>query len=229
GQEVLPVPVHCGPNGKIRSRPGISVMRERLPDSDVVTIRGIRCTSPLRTAVDGARTAASVRDAVIHLDMMLTAGVIRLRELDEVVAAHAGRPGIQQVRQALSLAVEGSRSPPETRMRLVWILDARLPMPLINPRVYGLGGRLLGIPDALDPAAATFLEYDGDDHRDLANHTADNIREELLEEHGLVGVRVTRLDLSGPRHTLVDRMIRTRRRGLVRDRRRDLWTLSRPA
>ncbi len=227
GQDLLRVLVNCGVGGKLRRRPGIEVSRERLPDSDVTVVRGIRSTTAGRTALDGARLASTLRDAVVHLDMMLTAGLVSRRELDNLLGRFAGWRGIAQARRAVSLAVEGSRSPPETRMRLVWVLDACLPPPLVNVSVYGPGGRLLGIPDALDPEAATFLEYDGDDHRDLVNHTADNIREELLEEHGLVGVRVTRLDLAGSRATLVDRMTRTRARGLARDPRSDAWSLTR--
>ncbi len=221
GQDLLPVLVNCGVDGKVRRRFGIEVSRERLPDSDVTMVRGVRCTTATRTALDGARLAPTLRDAVVHVDMMLTAGLLGLEELRAALSRFAGWRGIARARRAVSLAVEGSRSPPETRMRLVWVLDAGLPPPLVNPAVYGARGRLLGIPDALDPEAATFLEYDGDDHRDLVNHTADNVREELLEEHGLVGVRVTRLDLSGSRSALVDRMTRTRRRGLARDRRLD--------
>ena len=163
----------------------------------------------------------------MHLDMMLTAGLMGRSDLEIVLGRYAGWRRIAVARRAVALAVEGSRSPPETRMRMVWVLDAGLPPPLVNPSVYAESGSLLGIPDALDPEAATFLEYDGDDHRDLVNHTADNIREELLEEHGLLAVRVTRLDLAGSRRALVDRMTRTRARGLARDRRVDRWSLTR--
>ncbi len=227
GQDLSPVLVSCGVDGKVRRRPGIEVSRERLPDSDITMVRGIRCTTAMRTALDGARLAPTLRDGVVHLDMMLTAGTLGLDGLRTAISRYAGWRGIARSRRAVSLAVEGSRSPPETRMRLVWVLDDGLPALLVNSPVYGAGGRLLGVPDALDPDAATFLEYDGDDHRDLVNHTADNVREELLEEHGLVSVRVTRLDLSGPRTALVDRMTRTRARGLARDRRLDRWSLTR--
>ena len=75
--------------------------------------------------------------------------------------------------------------------------------------------RLLGFPDACDPESATALEYDSDDHRELGNHTADNCREELLEDHGAVVCRVTRLDMSGSLQQLITRMKRARARGLA--------------
>src|SRR3954447_802486 len=68
------------------------------------------------------------------------------------------------MRAALDLASEDSRSPNETRMRLVWVLDAGLPVPAVNQPVYDLDGRLLGVADLLDVAAGVVGEYDGEDH-----------------------------------------------------------------
>ena len=100
-------------------------------------------------------------------------------------------------------------------MRLVWMLDAGLPRPLVNRPIFDLDGRLLGYPDNLDEEAGCVLEYDSDDHRDLEHHTADNDREEPFEDHGLVVCRVTRLNLRQPRHTLAQRMQLARARGLT--------------
>lgn len=225
----MPVLLCVGPRHRIRRRPGLVISRERLPASDVAVVDGFPCTKPLRTAFDGARSAADVVEAVVFVDMMATCGLVDLRTLRQYVAAHPGWAGVAQCRRALDLAVYGSRSPPETRLRLVWLRDAGLPRPLVNPKLFDPAGRLLGLPDLLDDEAGVAVEYDGDDHRDIDQHTADNDREELFEEHGLLVTRVTRLHLRGRRAALVERMRRARARGLARDRRHDRWTLSPPA
>ncbi len=56
-----------------------------------------------------------------------------------------------RVSWALRHASELSRSPNETRMRLIWVLDARLPAPLVNQDVFDRTGRLIGVADLLRP------------------------------------------------------------------------------
>ena len=229
GRAPAPVLLCLGAQGKIRGRAHITPSRDRLPCEDVVLVRGLPTTTPLRTAFDGARLAADLREAVVFVDMMLTTRLISWESLSAYVDDHPGWQGIQQARDACVLAVRGSRSPPETRVRMVWVLDAGLPTPLVNREVFAAhDGRLLGIPDCLEQKSATALEYDGDDHRDLENHTQDNVREELLEDHGLAVVRVARLDLAGARDRLVHRMIRTHVRQLGRNLSGDRWTLEPP-
>lgn len=99
------------------------------------------------------------------------------------------------VRAALELASDRSASPPETRLRLVWELDAGLPPPLVNVPVYSRTGQLLGIPDLLDPVAGLVVEYDGDDHRDPHRHSEDVDREARFRGVGLEVTRVTGRDL----------------------------------
>ncbi|MDQ3307838.1 MAG: hypothetical protein M3499_05715, partial [Actinomycetota bacterium] len=208
--------------------PSVDLSRERLPESDVLESRGLTCTAPLRTAFDGSRLAPCLVEAVVHLDMLLTCGLVIRAELQTYIAEHPGWRGIQQARDALALAEQGSRSPPETRLRLIWVLDAGLPPLLVNRAVFDLRGRLLGYPDALDVDSGTVLEYDGDDHRELLAHTQDNAREETFEDHGLIVSRATRLDMRGDRGRLVARMRAARARGLRRDRSLDRWTLQPP-
>ena len=86
------------------------------------------------------------------------------------------RPGAGQVRRALALASEHSRSPQETRLRLVWVLDAGLPPPLVNCQVSDLAGGLVGVADLLDVEAGVAGEYDGAAHRSRARHRRDNDR-----------------------------------------------------
>lgn len=218
-----------GPAGRIRPRSGIDLSRERLPASEVEEIRDLTCTIGPRTAFDGARKARSLYAAVVFLDMMLTGLAVTLPELQDYWADAWRFRGLPRANRALSLAQFGSRSPPETGLRLLWVVEAGFTKPLLNAPVFSLDGQLLGYPDILDEEAGTVLEYDGDEHRDIGQHTADNAREELFEDHGLIVCRAGRLDLGPRRQQTLDRVMRARSRGQARDRSLDRWTLDPPA
>lgn len=226
GCGTLPVLLCLGADGQIRPRPGVATSRDRLPVSDVWDVDGHSCTSPLRSAFDCARLMTDLTEAVVHVDLILACDFFPREELSAYVAAHPGWRGVPRARRVVALAAAGVRSPPETRMRLAWVLDAGLPAPLVNRPVFDLTGNLLGYPDLLDPEAGTVSEYDSDDHRELSAHTADNVREECFEHHGLTVARVTKLDLRASRRpALVSRLRQARARGLRRDRSHDRWTL----
>ncbi len=101
--------------------------------------------------------------------------------------------------------------------------QARIAVPLVNPVVVDRDGRFVARTDLLDPEAATVGEYDGGHHRDLPQHTADNVREEALGGLNLEVTRSTALDLWPNRPLLVARLTAARRRGLGRDRSKDAW------
>ncbi|MGI8700907.1 MAG: hypothetical protein ACR2JU_06835 [Nocardioidaceae bacterium] len=223
-----PVLLCLGPCGKIRKHPAVILSRARLTDSDVAEARGLPVTTAVRTAFDGARLAPTLVQAVVFLDMMLSSGLLSKEELAAYLPEH--RPawkGVGQARKALELADSAAKSPAETRLRMLWMLTAGLPRPLVNRPVFSLDGHLLGIPDLLEPESGTVGEYDGEDHRELESHTSDNAREEELEDHGLVVTRVTALDMRR-RDVTVQRLTRAWSRGMSRDRRRDRWTLDQP-
>lgn len=228
GRTLLPVLLCLSEHGQIRHRPGIQLSRDRLPPTDVLDFRGLRCTAPLRTAFDGARLAPNLTEAVVHLDVLAHTGLVSLEALDRYVAAHPRWRGVEQARRAVALADPGSRSPAESRLRMLWRLEAGLPQPLVNVPVFDPDYQLLGIVDLLDREAGVVAEYDGADHRDAEQHTADNAREELLEEHALIVVRVTGLDLWRSSAQTAARLRRARLRGLRRDRSNDRWSLDPP-
>ncbi len=144
------------------------------------------------------------------------------------LAGRAGQRGRPLALRALDLADERSRSPAESRLRLIWVLDARLPRPFCNRPVYSLDGRLLGVPDLLDVEVGVVWEYDGADHRRRGRHANDVRREDLFRRHGLEYFKVVGPDLRD--HGLVvDRMRATRQRAAwapVADRR---WTTQGPS
>lgn len=201
--------------------------RDRLPGSETRVLRGLRCTIIERAVFDEMRWAGNLADAVVAVDMVAAAelaSVLRLRRYLEGKKQWNGRPLVEE---ALDLADEGSMSPNETRMRLIWVLDAGLPRPLTNQPVFDLRGNLIGVADLLDPVAGVVGEYDGAAHRAAGRHQHDVSREDRFRRAGLEYVKVVGPDLRDV-GLVVDRMLATRRRaGFTRpqDRR---WTLTPP-
>ena len=196
GRDVLPVDALLPPGTHLRPRPGVRLV-EGTPDA-VVVIHGLRCTSIVTAVFDAMRFRSQVRDAVVDADMAAAARLLTIDRLREHLGAKTswrGTPGVSLVRAALPLTSDRSASPQETRLRLVWQLDAGLPTPLVNWSVYDRTGRLLGIPDLLDPVAGLVVEYDGDDHRDPARHSDDIDREAGFRAVNLEVTRVTGRDL----------------------------------
>ena len=171
------------------------------------------------------RKAPDLREAVVAMDMMAAADLVSISQMLGYVAAHPGGEGVQQVRDALGLADEASRSPSETRMRLIWQIDAGLPRPLVNQPVWDLTGKLLGYADVPDPVAGVVGEYDGADHRTGVRQSKDVAREDRFRRVELGYFKVTGPD---PVPVVADRMITTRARAKwlsPGDRR---WTLVPP-
>jgi hypothetical protein len=189
---------------------------------------GLPVTTPLRTAFDGARWASDLVEAVVVIDLLAHAIPVDLLGLRALCATGGTRPGIRQAREATQHADPASASPWETRLRMCYILQARLPRPLVNQPIFDLKGNLLGIADLLDADAALVTEFDGQDHRERMQHRADNLREEGLETANLTVCRVDSLDLRSPR-ILAERLRARYAQGLRRDRRQDRWSLETPA
>lgn len=103
---------------------------------------------------------------------------------------------------AVELASEHSRSPNESRLRLVTEFDAGLPRLLVNSTVYDLDGRRLGEVDLLDIEAGLVVEYDGADHRTPRQHARDVAKEAALERLGQARTRA-RFAASGRRDPVV--------------------------
>lgn len=224
---VLPVPLVVGPDGRLADRPGSTVLRDRLDPTEVRRVSGVPCTAPVRAVFDAARMAPDLREAVVAIDMAAAADLVSLTELHRYLVARAGWRGVPQVRAALALASERSASPQETRMRLVWVLDAGLPQPGVNVPLFGPGGALLGIADLLDEEAGVLGEFDGAAHLGVRRRASDLARDDRCAAANLTTFRVTGPDLRDV-DLLRTRMRRARERGLARDRSRDTWTTRQP-
>jgi hypothetical protein len=210
----------------VLNQPGIQISQERLGPTELMVTDGLSVTSHVRSVCFEMRYASSTRAAVEVLDMAAYSDLVSIDEVTCYALHHSGWTGIPQCRDALALADESSWSPRETRMRLIWILDAGLPPPLCNTPVFDERGRHVGTPDILDPAAGVVGEYDGSLHLEGTQRRRDRAREEAFRSLGLEYFTVMKGD---PTPLVVSRMLTTRARAkfLAEDTR--LWTIESPA
>jgi hypothetical protein len=224
GATLLPVPVCTGPAGRLRPRPGLAIDRSTLMATDVIEHDGVLVTTAERSCLDVMRVFGA-EEGLVAADAAVRAGLTTRERLAKALTRMVGLKGVPQARIAVPLIDGRAESGPESRLRYVWVVDAGLPVPLVNPIVVDRDGRFVARTDLLDPEAATVGEYDGGHHRDLEQHTSDNAREEDLEGLNLEVTRSTALDLWPHRPRLVARLTAAHRRGMGRDRRKDAWGL----
>lgn len=171
-----------------RKQPGIRVHQTNwLPESDLVVIDGLRCTSPARTLIDAA---SAIRPP--DLDDMLDQ-LIKLRRYDGVALARViderpDWPGAAPLGAAigrLDAAIESNRSKLE-RMLFDLITASDLPPAVNNAMIVGeecdfswIGSRVI-------------VEADGRaHHQSPADIAADIAKWEALRAAGYIVVRVT--------------------------------------
>lgn len=194
GLTLLPVPSNVGPRGNVRVDAEVCACFHRLDAWDRAVRRGVPTVTAVRATYDAMRLAGDPREAVVAMDMVAAAEVVSLRTVREYAETPPTGPD-KGVIWALEHASEHSRSPNETRLRMVWELDAGLPRPMVNCPVHDRAGRLLGVVDLLDPVAGQVVEFDGAEHRRAGRQTADIHREERLRRVGLQVTRVTGMEL----------------------------------
>lgn len=226
GETRQPVPLLVPRDSKLRSLPGSTVSREPMPPDVLVTRCGVPTVPPVRGLFDEMRRLGDPREAVVAMDMAAAAELVSIREMRAYTSARSSWRRSTVVVWVLRLASERSLSPGETRMRLIWVLDAGLPAPLVNQHVWDARGKLLGKADIFDPVAGVFGEYDGATHREAGRHTSDVRREDKVRRAGLEYFKVTGMDLHD-RALVADRMVSTRNRALSAAR-GDGWTLTPP-
>ncbi|MGH8824894.1 MAG: DUF559 domain-containing protein [Jiangellaceae bacterium] len=154
--------------------------------SDLIEVGGIVTTSPLRTCFDLMR-GRNLVEAVVVADAFAHAGVVDLPWLSAYVGMHRRWPGVRRSALAVDLSSAHSRSPGESRLRMVVVL-AGFPVPLVNPPVFtGHPPVLVGYPDLVIVVRCPVLglEYDGAYHDDPQQRQADNRRENTLTRAGL--------------------------------------------
>lgn len=129
GGELVPLDVH-GTRSRWEAGPP-------LRPHEVVTVAGVRCTTPARTAVDLARSVAPDR-ALPVVDALLHTGV--LDHVDLLAACHGSagtRQSVARVRELIARADGRAAGEGESVLRLRW-LEAALPTPTPGLAVAGL-------------------------------------------------------------------------------------------
>ena len=210
GGGTRPVPLAVGRGRGMRAHDGVTWGYEPFGPEDLVTLQGVRCLHPRRALVDEVRSFADARERVVAVDMALAARVTSLGRVSAYLSEQQLRRS-GTVREAVALASECSQSPPETRLRLVWALDAGLPKPWVNRSLEDVGGRFLCVPDLFDEEAGMVVEYDGEAHRSMARHDNDVRRQDRCRRAGLEYATVTGPDMHRL-PALVERLRTTRRR-----------------
>lgn len=214
GRTERPVPLVVGPGRRRRPRDGVRWLQHALPLEEVCVRHGVACTTVERAVFDEMRLSGGVRPATVALDMAMAAGLTSRGRFARYLDAQPQRDGVPLVRAAAGLADEGSRSPRETDMRLVWELDAGLPRPLCNRCVYDVRtGRLLGVADLIDPEAGVVGEFDGGEHSRAGRRSRDAARDGAFRDHGLEVFRVTAVDLRDPAKVVARTLAAYRRAG----------------
>ncbi|OLT87762.1 hypothetical protein [Mycobacterium syngnathidarum] len=135
--------------------------------SDVLTaderclVRGIRATTPARTAFDlGRRRGLTV--SVERVDALLQACDLKLVDVQALIKVHPGVRGLVQLRQVLDLADYGAESPQETRLRLLYT-DAGMRPTQTQIEVFD-HGRQVGRIDMGWLEWKVGVQYDGIQH-----------------------------------------------------------------
>ncbi|EHB56140.1 hypothetical protein MycrhDRAFT_3334 [Mycolicibacterium rhodesiae JS60] len=177
--------------------PGMVARSYAIADDQVCTRRGMRLTTPARTAFDIGRSR-HLDQAVPLLDALMNA--TRLKP-DAVLAIADASPcvrGVRRLRAAMKLADGGAESPRETQVRLL-LIGAGLPAPETQIEFFDDYGDVVIRVDMGWRRWQVAVEYDGVQHwADGKQRSWDIDRIAILDALGWVVVRVSADMLSRP-------------------------------
>ena len=181
-------------------RRGVFGGKRTLLPEDVMLIRGLRVTTPLRTACDVARLRGRL-GAIAALDAFRREFGITRADIQAMLPRFAGHRGVIQLRELIALSTDRADSQPESWVRLI-IHDEGLPMP--EPQVWTL------LPEwgpvRTENAYAHLriaVEYDGAEfHTADEDREHDRLRRKALGEAGWIVIVITKEDLSAARRAV---------------------------
>lgn len=212
----------CVLRGGTRTRRhGIDGRERDLAPHEIETHRGVRVTTPLRTALDLGCSLPRHR-ALGALDELSRIHALDRRAFERQVGRFRGRRGVLQLRDLLPLVDPRSESQRESWIRLE-IADAGLPRPELQWWVIEDGIALWRL-DLAYPNHRIAIEYDGEEfHRRTSKQVEhDERRRRWLRGRGWRIIVVTKDDLrGGPDAT----WLRALREALAPQTRRFRWEL----
>lgn len=195
---------------------GALLHRAGMPSEDVVDVAGISVTSVARTLIDLGRTV-SVAAAVVTIDAALQRGLTDKEELLGVLNRCSNWPRARRAASAVTLADGRAESPLESLSRLAMRHES-LPAPQLQAVIRDEYGNFVARCDFYWDEYGVFGEADGRGKYDQRSVlTAEKVRQEMLENLGLVGVRWGWHDVQYRRHLLGHRIRRGFERGQLRD------------
>lgn len=184
-----------------------------IDEREVVLVNGVRCTHPLVTWADLAQTLhvddlVVMGDALVEPDKYFT-----MSDLRGQVAVRARRRGVVKMRDALALVRVGSRSPMESKARLLFARGG-LPEPELNAPIFDDAGEWLAFGDLVWRKRRVVAEFDGDYHRtDRRQWQIDVARRESVQESGWTYLQLTARMVTVPAYA--DRLVTRLRRLLI--------------
>lgn len=190
--------------------PGLTVHQDSLAEDEHRLYRGIRLTTPVRTAYDLARRLGTV-EAVVALDSLAGRFGFKPEELLTLAARYPRARGRRGIPKVVMLAEPLAGSPMETRLRLL-LEGAGLPRPAVE---YGIPDRRAYIVAHVDlayPDQQIAIEYESEDHFTRERATRDVYRYTRLQDLGWRVYRYRARDILGE----PDRVVAEVRRALRR-------------
>jgi hypothetical protein len=204
------------------SRDGIVVHSWDLRADEQCTVKGMKITTPARTAFDIGRTCTQSQ-AIPILDALSKVTGVKAADVLALADARPRVRGVRRLRAAIELVDGGAESPPESRLRLLLVSDG-LPKPETQIEFYDDFGQAFIRVDIGWRDWKVAVEYDGIQHwADRRQRAWDIDRIAILEERGWVVIRVgaelmTRPDVILERVRAKRRAARSSRRRVARSR-----------
>ncbi|MEO8815549.1 MAG: DUF559 domain-containing protein [Mycobacterium sp.] len=185
--------------------PGIIAHSYHLTAREILVLRGVRITTPARTAFDIGRTLPQDQ-AIPILDALANATNFKVDDVVLLANEKPGARGVRRLRSTLPLVDGGAESPQETRLRLL-IVRAGLPTPETQIEFADeFGNRFIRV-DMGWRQWALAVEYDGVQHwSDRYQRSWDIDRIAILEARGWAVVRVSAEMLTRP-HVIIERVL----------------------
>jgi hypothetical protein len=160
---------------------------------DVMTLGGLRVTTPLRTAADLARFSPRP-DALVSTDAFLHNKLITLERFEKSLVRWRGRRGIRQAYEMATLADGRSESGGESRLRLR-VIDMGLPRPQLQIPVYDLFGKIRFRLDLGWEHWMLALEYDGEEFHGPEQREHDEDRLDWMQKRGWIARAFRKADI----------------------------------
>lgn len=187
--EVAVAPGHMPPRRAL-----VHGVERDLIASEIVTLHGVRVTTPVRTALDVACLRGRWR-ALATLDAFMAEHGVTHRDYAVALDRFTGRRGVTQARELAPLATPSAESPGESWTRGA-ILDAGLPAPEPQVEIWE-DDRMMARIDLTYRGQRVAVEYDGVEFHGEEQREHDEARREWLREQGWHVIVVRKEQMAG--------------------------------